>query len=206
MSSVKEDLVGSVETAATETEDANEDLLAVAEANGVELSGVNLKKDGNDLFRLMGIERNFPKKTQLRELVDTATATVTTGVKLTTRLEPFVEQARTAPVVELAGVDLETDEDDLFAHFRIDKGDVASKSQLRYLVKRAKLLAQQQRSEVSAQQQQNGKKKARICFSFDASLPEPYDVIPPKSTTPEFVAPDDWLQEVEDEIVAQMVR
>lgn len=170
--SVKEDLVGGVETAAAETEDANveekpaegnaeeepttdvegknEDLLTVAKDKEVELSGVNLKKDGNDLFRLMGIERNFSKRTQLRELVDNAT--VTTGVKLTPRLESFVEQARTPPVVKLAGVDLETDEDDLFAHFRIDKGDVASKSQLRYVVKRAKLLAQQQRLKLQQQQ------------------------------------------------------
>ena len=48
-------------------------------------------------------------------------------------------------------------------------------------------------------------KKARICFSFDNSLPKPIDVLPPKSTFPEFVAPDGWLEEVEDEIVAQMM-
>jgi hypothetical protein len=59
---------------------------------------------------------------------------------------------------------------------------------------------------VIQQQHQHGKKKARICFSFDDSLPKPYDVIPPKSTKPEFVAPDGWLEEIELEIVAQMVR
>ena len=68
-------------------------------------------------------------------------------------------------------------------------------------------LALELSNKLKAQQpQQNGKKKARICFSFDDSLPKPYDVIPPKSTKPEFVAPDGWLEEIELEIVAQMVR
>lgn len=68
-------------------------------------------------------------------------------------------------------------------------------------------LARELSNKLKAQQpQQNGKKKARICFSFDDSLPKPYDVIPPKSTKPEFVAPDGWLEEIELEIVAQMVR
>ena len=47
-------------------------------------------------------------------------------------------------------------------------------------------------------------KKTRSCFSFDSSLPKPFEVIPPKSTKPEFVAPDSWLEEVETEIVAQL--
>jgi len=47
-------------------------------------------------------------------------------------------------------------------------------------------------------------KKARICFSFD-NMPKPYDVIPPKSTKPEFVAPDGWLEEVQCKIVTQMM-
>lgn len=49
-------------------------------------------------------------------------------------------------------------------------------------------------------------KRARMCFSFDDSLPKPYDVVPPKSTKPEFVAPDGWLEDVGVEIVAQMQR
>lgn len=49
-------------------------------------------------------------------------------------------------------------------------------------------------------------KKARSCFTFDSSLPKPFDVIPPKSTKPEFVAPDRWLHEVEMEIIAQLIR
>ena len=53
------------------------------------------------------------------------------------------------------------------------------------------------------------KKKAKTCFSFDDngdSLPKPYDVLPPRATKPEFVAPEGWLDTVTDEIVAQMQR
>ena len=53
------------------------------------------------------------------------------------------------------------------------------------------------------------KKKAKTCFSFDDngdSLPKPYDVLPPRATKPEFVAPEGWLDSVTDEIIAQMQR
>ncbi|CAB9531144.1 hypothetical protein SEMRO_3280_G346150.1 [Seminavis robusta] len=49
-------------------------------------------------------------------------------------------------------------------------------------------------------------KKAKMCFSFDESLPKPCDVVPLKSTKPEFVAPDGWLDGVGIEIVAQIQR
>ena len=134
-------------------------LLSAAKDKGIELSGINLDKDEFRLFSLLGIkEGDLAKTTQLRELVENAK--VTTSANLTTIQETFVDQAESMGV-RLSYVNLGRQEDALFDTFGLGEDDVASKSQLRYVVKREQLRANENKLR-DEQRKANGKK----CFRF----------------------------------------
>ena len=134
-------------------------LLSAAKDKGVALSGVNLEKDEVRLFSLLGVTGGR-EKAQLRALV--GSTRVTAEEKLTDTQQGYLDQAKDLDY-PLSGVKLEEEEeeDELFNTFGLKKDDVASQSQLRYVVKREQLRANENKLR-DEQRKANGKK----CFRY----------------------------------------
>lgn len=114
-------------------------LLSAAKKKGIELSGINLDKDEVRLFSLLGITGGR-EKAKLRELV--GITRVTTEEKLTDTQQGFLDQAKELNYpLRYVKLEEEEEEDELFNAFGLKKDDVASQSQLRYVVKREQLRA-----------------------------------------------------------------